>query len=38
MTRGLPDTFQVDLDALLEMGLGAMLDGFAEMIEGSRPR
>ena len=37
MTRGLPDTFRVDLDALFEMGLDAMLDGFAGMIEGDRP-
>jgi Tetracyclin repressor-like, C-terminal domain len=37
MTRGLPDTFRVDLDALFEMGLRAMLDRFAGMVEGERP-
>jgi DNA-binding transcriptional regulator YhcF (GntR family) len=37
MTRGLPSTFRVDLDALFEMGLGVMLDGLAGMIERHPP-
>ena len=37
MIPGLPDTFRVDLDALFEMRLRAMLDRFAGMVEGERP-
>jgi hypothetical protein len=38
MARGLPQTFRVDLDALFEMGLRVMLDGFAGNDRGESPR
>ena len=42
MTRGVPATFELDLDALFELGLGAMLDGLRPLVDGParliRPR
>jgi hypothetical protein len=40
LTRRVPDGFELDLDGLFELGLTALLDGFARVIEpaGSTPR
>ena len=38
MLGGIPDQFDLDLDALFELGLRALLDGFAPIIEGRRRR
>jgi AcrR family transcriptional regulator len=38
MLRGIPDQFDLDLDALFELGLRTLLDGFAPLIEGRTGR
>lgn len=36
VTRGVPDSLDMGVDAIFELGLRAILDGFAPLIESSR--
>ncbi len=38
MWRGIPEPFTLDLESLFELGLRALLDGFAPLVEGRLPR
>ena len=37
LTKGVPEGFAIDLDELFEIGLAALLDGFARRIESEPP-
>jgi hypothetical protein len=38
MMRGISPSFELDIDALFELGLARLLDGFTPLIEGRSRR